>query len=371
MKTSIITFALTTMLALAASCSKGSSPAPESPATDLTAGEAYANCLIVTGAGTYSFGTMHVDGTPVDGIESADWLWSTCDGAPEGLISDVSYKKGTIRFSAASAHGNAVIAGFDKEGKIVWSWHVWLTEQPSDQRLDNGNVFMDRNLGAGSAAIGGGAETYGLKYQWGRKDPFYGGDANETQAFSCAEGHVVYNPAHAASWKVEAYSETIGTMEYATAHPMTFIYSTNDAVKDWMWVKNSYLWAMKNTGAKTNYDPCPAGYHVPSDVAWKGVRYDNTSEKDGGKSHVTEDGTEFWWPFCGTRWGDKDAGKLGYVYIHTDECEGGQGIYWQNTTNMAGTNACCFYILNGSYIDAGHAMYRAHGCAVRCARNNG
>lgn len=370
-KTAIITSALVLMLTGAVSCTKNSPETtpeiPDIPATDLSSGEAYANCYIVPSAGTYSFAARHVDGTEITGIESADWLWSTCDNAPDGLVSDVTYSNGIVRFTASAAKGNAVIAAFGKSGNLVWSWHVWLSDTPQHQQLDNGTAFMDRNLGAESAAAGDGPATYGLKYQWGRKDPFYGGDRNETsRAFSCADGHVVFNPKHNASWKAVESDGTTGTVEYAISHPMSFIYSTDNAVKDWLQTKNSYLWAARNTGAKTNYDPCPAGYQVPSDTAWKGVRFDNTFEKDGGKSHVTSDGTEFWWPLCGTRWGDTDAGKLGYVYMKTGEVEGGQGIYWQNTTNMAGTNACCFYLLSGTYVDAGHAMYRAHGCAVRC-----
>lgn len=361
----IIALALTSMLAGAASCSKdGNKEDPEAPdtSTSLTEGNRYANCFMIQTAGTYSFETKLVDGTEVQNITSADWLWSTCDNAPAGLLSNVSYKKGKIYFTATSTHGNALIAAFDKEGNIVWSWHVWITDKPENQKLDNGFMFMDRNMGSNSAVIGGGPATYGLKYQWGRKDPFYGGDTNENEhAFSSADGHVIFNPAHKGSWKTELSSETVGTVEYAIANPTTFIYN-NDTVKDWLHKKNGYLWALKNSGLKTNYDPCPAGYMVPPDNAWKGVMASNTFEKDGGKIHTTESGVEFWWPLCGTRWGDKDAGILGYVYNN----DGGQGIYWQNTTNMAGTNACCFYILNGSYTDAGHGMYRAHGCAVRC-----
>lgn len=42
---------------------------------------------------------------------------------------------------------------------------------------------MDRNLGATDTK---GQESYGLLYQWGRKDPFIGGKANETVAFETA-----------------------------------------------------------------------------------------------------------------------------------------------------------------------------------------
>ena len=59
---------------------------------------------------------------------------------------------------------------------------------------------MDRNLGARSNNPADVALTYGLKYQWGRKDPFYGGAKNETVAFSQAEGNVIFNDACDMKW---------------------------------------------------------------------------------------------------------------------------------------------------------------------------
>ena len=164
-----------------------------------------------------------------------------------------------------------------------------------------------------------------------------------------------------------------GTVDYAVKHPSTFIYTTpeiygagND-VRDWMWVRNSYLWSAKNTGAKTAYDPCPAGYRVPDDDAWEGTGYYNIFDKgDGGKTHTTSTGEVFWWPLCGTRWGDKDAGRLGYVY--QPENGGGQLIIWMRTTEMCGTSAACFYSLGGTYAGSSYGMYRAHGGAVRCVK---
>lgn len=340
---------------------------PEVDDSLLLGGEgAYANCYMIQDAGKYKIEAKRVDGSLVENIESADWIWSECDQNPQGLLSEVSYSEGVIRFTAAAQRGNAVIGAFDADGKVLWSWHIWNSDAVSLDQVDNGTRFMDRNLGARSNNPADVALTYGLKYQWGRKDPFYGGAKNETVAFSQAEGNVIFNDACDMKWGVVLSSAETGTVDFATANPTTFIYSEVNDVKDWMWVKNSYLWETKNTEAKTIYDPCPAGYQVPADNAWKGVRYDNTHEKDGGKEHTTEAGNKIWWPLCGTRWGDRDAGILDYVYEKSDEIEGGQGIYWKRSTNMTGTNAGCLYLLNGSYTDAGHGMYRAHGCAVRC-----
>ena len=337
-------------------------------ATDLTSKSTYANCYMIKNAGDYKFAVKKVDGTDVEGISEADWIWSESDEASKGLIDKVSYKNGYIYFSATKGRGNALVAAFGQDGAVLWSWHIWLSDEVSQEKLDNGTIFMDRNLGAKSNRPEDVSATYGLKYQWGRKDPFYGGAKDERQdpAFSEAKGHTIFNPERGFNWGVKESNQNIGTVNYATAHPTTFIYSTVDDIKDWMWVKDSYLWETKNTETKTIYDPCPTGYQVPSDNAWKGVRFDNTYEQDGGKLHTEESGVQMWWPLCGTRWGDKDAGRLGYVYVKNEDYEGGQGIYWKRTCYMTGTNAGCLYLLSGSYTDAGHGMYRAHGCAVRC-----
>lgn len=380
-------FVLSAILSVC-SCDKSKSepqtpPEPPVPAVDLTPDGKYANCFIVSEPGTYDFAAFRADGTQVTDASSADWLWSEGASAASALVRDVSFSEGRIRFTAASGRGNAVIAALDKDGQIVWSWHIWLTEQPALQTLDNGTVFMDRNLGATASKPSDGAATYGLKYQWGRKDPFYGGAYNETdkdeagnflyEAFVRAKGYTVFNPSLGCDWGTMLCGAQTGTVDYAVKHPSTFIYTTpeiygaDNDVRDWMWVRNSYLWSAKNTGAKTAYDPCPAGYRVPDDDAWEGTGYYNIFDKgDGGKTHTTSAGEVFWWPLCGTRWGDKDAGRLGYVY--QPENGGGQLIIWMRTTELCGTSAACFYSLGGTYTGSSYGMYRAHGGAVRCVK---
>ncbi|QIY92033.1 T9SS type A sorting domain-containing protein [Chryseobacterium gallinarum] len=88
--------------------------------------------------------------------------------------------------------GNAVIA-FKINGEIYWSWHIWITDDPTNgptyksfnnlKRLkSDGTIevipdadwkWMDRNLGAltGFITSSDWNRNTGLLYQWGRKDP--------------------------------------------------------------------------------------------------------------------------------------------------------------------------------------------------------
>ena len=87
---------------------------------------------------------------------------------------------GDIFLTVGEGRGNALVA-LMQDGKVVWSWHVWVTDAPQTMTYGNGTVFMDRNLGAAGTTAGG-TDAYGMYYQWGRKDPFYGGEKTETSA---------------------------------------------------------------------------------------------------------------------------------------------------------------------------------------------
>ena len=114
------------------------------PAIDLGQG---ANTYIVSKAGTYSFTPEKVDGTPIDGIASANWIWATKadeNDKEQKLLDNVAYAGGKIRFTTTGERGNAVIAAFDATGKSIWVWLIWCTEQPEEMEYENGGVFLDR-----------------------------------------------------------------------------------------------------------------------------------------------------------------------------------------------------------------------------------
>ena len=115
-----------------------------------------------------------------------------------GLIEEVDIElapqkensKISVKVNPKKGKGNALISlhlgnNGNADDPIVWSWHVWVTDDPSNgtsygQGIEtdkNGNLFtpqyMDRNLGAVHQEILGDDwhKTSGLMYQWGRKDP--------------------------------------------------------------------------------------------------------------------------------------------------------------------------------------------------------
>lgn len=316
-------------------------------ATDLSARGA-ANCYVVTGPGQYSFATRKVNGSEVTGIAEADWVWATRFEGSDGneLISDITYADGRIGFTATTRKGNVVIAAEDRTGQILWSWHIWLTDDPGvDEMLYKcGKTFLDRNLGAVSATPGKDG-TAGVLYQWGRKDPFAGGKGEEDlysggdNQWTLAREVTVMNTGF--EWKT-SYLGSDRSVAYATAHP-TELLADNQA-GTWTNVADNTLWG----ASKTDADPCPPGYRVPEmdfgeefSPGWMvepGVSELFLSGFTNGLVYLNE-GRSHFWPLAGQRWGDSDRGC--YTNLNSVGC------YW---TITFAENGCP---LNFNFTDGG------------------
>ena len=345
-----------------------------------------ANSYIVSKAGDYKFRAVKGNGTVAVGAEStvdpegtptaAVVLWETfgTTTAPQKgdlVKADVEYSDGYVYFSTADTYkkGNAVIAvKYDKgtesteDDVILWSWHIWLTDQPVGQEYDNSaGTMMDRNLGATSADPGD-VGALGLLYQWGRKDPFLGSSSisDVTEAAS-----TVTWPA-----SVESISET-GTIEYAVSHPTTFI-TRNTVNNDWYYPSSEDTddtrWTTSES-EKSIYDPCPAGWRVPDGGA-EGVwvkalgssesqyrTYDTTSK---GMNFSGDFGTDLsiWYPAAGSRNGSD--GSLYSVGSYS-------GRYWSATPN--GINSYLLYFNSYGSVLPSSSDFRALGYLVRCIQS--
>lgn len=223
-----------------------------------------ANCYIVTTADTYAFKAVKGNSSEsVGNIASVEVLWESfgTHNTPKvgELVKNVSYSNGEITFTATHMKGNAVIAAKDALGEILWSWHIWLTDQPQEQEYyNNAGVMMDRNLGATSATPGY-VGSLGLLYQWGRKDPFLASSS-------------ISSPVEAKStitWPKPVLSDSsTGKIYYTIANPTTFIYVNylNNKNSDWYYTgsesTDNTRWTPSNR-VKSIYDPCPAGWRVP------------------------------------------------------------------------------------------------------------
>lgn len=233
---------------------------------DLTA--VPSNCYIANSANSfYSFdGLRKGDGGEQLSTARVDLLWVSS----KYMIDYLTFEDGVVSFFVASdddnklIEGNGLIAAFDAEDNIIWSWHIWVTAYDPAQESSTsaaGDVFMTRNLGAGGDKNTTNAEilnSYGLYYQWGRPTPMIG-----PAAYDCASGedHIMYNARGRFTYLeyVDSSPES-GTMDYALAYPMSFIRGVEASGYDWLYyAHNNELWGK----TKTVCDPCPRGWKVP------------------------------------------------------------------------------------------------------------
>ncbi|MHC1690028.1 MAG: fimbrillin family protein [Bacteroidales bacterium] len=191
-------------------------------------------------------------------------------------------------------NGNNALIAIKQDGKIMWSWHLWLTDyspvpngitsnlpKKTTHRytgrafLSGGVLFdkvvMDRNLGATwtgpdpilpsriGNSVSNAVKSYGLFYQSGRKDPFpYSSDGSTTQI-------TLYNSAGENISMVRSQTSLGCNLPNSINNPLIFYYMstapndwyTNDSAK-----QNDYLW-VTSTNSKSLFDPCPKGWRVP------------------------------------------------------------------------------------------------------------
>ena len=330
------------------------------------------NCFIVSSSGEFSFKTFKGNSQiSVGDVFSAEVLWESYGSSSSistgSLIPSVEYSEGYVTFQAKSTHGNAVIAVKNTSGTILWSWHIWLTDEPQEQVYYNkAGIMMDRNLGATSATPGD-VGALGLLYQWGRKDPFLG--SSSTSSSVVAESTISW-PSPVAS------TSTTGTIDYTISHPTVFI-TKNDYNRDWYYSNSVSTDYTRWGDNKTIYDPCPAGWKVPNgsdsgvwvtalgssaDFDWNYSNYGmNFSNKFGSAQTI-------WYPFAGNRSVSNgslyDVGKDGYCW--------GNNII-KGTSNYYGGSLFCFYNYTEEGRDKlvsprGWLFWCSGGIAVRCLK---
>lgn len=272
---------------------------------------------------------------------SVQILWQS----EEYLVKHAELVQGYVRFilndkcydDAGPLEGNAVLAVSDRSGNIIWSWHIWVVRGLSDIEYNiDGNIFsiMNMNLGATKAEWTGASdvlETYGLYYQWGRKDPSPGPPEYDYGRQDMLTSEFVTN-----SGKIDYVMESVysyPTVEDGAKHPLVLISSssTDDYPNDWLYYKVDGLWGYDSAAGevtkKTIYDPCPYGYRVSDDELRRIFEYykENDSGYDpntgNGQGAIKRSGYTYevngsylghvygggWFPFAG--WKGHDQGR--------------------------------------------------------------
>ena len=309
--------------------------------TKATNGET-ANCWIISeGGATYSFPTVKGNSSEsVGAVASAKVVWESY-GTTEtinvgDLVSEAAYEDGKIKVTTTGKNGNALVAACDASGNILWSWHLWITDDTIQEHTyaNGAGVAMDRNLGALSATPGD-VGALGLLYQWGRKDPFLASASISAYTEPAVAGTAIsYN--------------TCNTLALTIANP-TYIdeyYAADDSWGD----------------TKTIYDPCPVGWKVPGKDFWTNALPEETSENEYWDSTnkgillpASISGAESWYPAAGYR------GIDGTVYGSGDG-----GIYWSSTFSIS--DYAYFMLFSSGGLYPGSNGVKCYGNSIRAVR---
>lgn len=201
------------------------------------------------------------------------------------LVRRVVLTKNTLSVTTSGAEGNAVVGLYDDAGTIVWSFHIWCMkkEAPKITYKSKENIsfeMMDRHMGAISATDGD-IRSYGLLYQWGRKDPFVSGRTFKSKGVDFQPIYNINNKQY--TWDRYGSSPLTDThygkmsstiqpvFEDCIRHPMTYNAYRSTFAKAGFWgdpITPKDDFPLQWSSGKSIYDPCPEGYRVPNKNIW-------------------------------------------------------------------------------------------------------
>lgn len=335
----------------------------------------------------------------------AELVWQD---APS-LITDIEHNKGGnggyISFKVNQAtirQGNAVIAIKDGNNAVLWSWHIWVTDEKLDETIEVTNFqkkkynFMPVNLGwcdgyqtdyaersckvrfiAGNkkeefvimqsshADWSGGNSPY---YQWGRKDPFLpnGGNDNSNKIWYAADG-----TSSTAGPEMRNLSTKSACIKNCILNPnvMQNQEEGGSYINLWSVNNNTYI-ANDNEVVKTIYDPCPVGFKLPAGNAFTGF---TPTGKNVAVSQIngTWDSTKKGWNFYTNSTKDKTVffPTSGFRSRYNGEVRsvGQSGYWWAAIPNDLNDGYVLGCVLLGS-VNPLRRSSKAYGNEVRPVR---
>ncbi len=280
-------------------------------------------------------------------------------------------RKALLLVKTGNTEGNTVIAVKGNDGKIKWSWHIWVTNyEPSGD-------IMDRNLGALSnlnTPVSEWWKSRGLFYQWGRKDPFpnsYKGTSPFPLFYYDEDGTEVLAAIESAS---------SGDLQASVEKPLKFFSDGYLSTTSWTGSAGSDSWGYNSSGnnKKSVYDPSPIGWKVPNDAsAFESSNYEiigkwwtdaneigspHNGNYDGGHN-ITINGITTFYPATGI----VTFGTTSKLVVNNSVAK--YGLYWTaEAENSLGPNAYTYTISrNGK---GKEEKNKDRGFSVRCVRDN-
>ena len=359
-------------------------------------GTTTANCYVIHNPGTYKFPTIYgnamkngqknerayksskqgqqyilspfinaygqgITKPQIDNINNACLIWQDTQNIIPNISFDSANQYVKFEVNKNTIHnGNAIIAVRDASNTILWSWHIWVTEEdltPVEVTNLQGVNYNILPVNLGWCEING-AELYKKRevmvkvkqsssggegkekqivfnllqgyfrktnnggdspyYQWGRKDPMLPSKGLTSTDKECFTTDAQYQ------FTYKDHGEPLNTTDIKEYIQNPHKFNTKSEM-DGVYYN---LWSTdidKNDGndevvIKTVYDPSPVGYSIPASNAFTGftTNYYNTGYNWYFYTKPNGQGDIFFFPLNGFR-GYSNIGTLGWVL---------QGGYW-------------------------------------------
>ena len=335
----------------------------------LNTGTEYARFKIQRGVngGSFEESPYELHGVPTGTPHSADVLWEsngTVELTEVGSVVDpeIDIHNGYIYFQTPvnNKSGNAVIALRDENGDILWTWHIWRFNNPGTSYYDNyGYGYMNCNLGH----VG---ETEGLMYQWGRKDPFLGTAWDSERQKPVAITSTL-------TWPEPVPSDTrfVSQVSYTVSNPTTFI--TANSINDhWFYLSSlpseGYGVWYSDLNKKSDFDPCPPGYKVPS-VDYQLLSSMNIQNLQWGvdmdAGTLSKDDRPDGWPVLA----DRAYAFTGYLSEDTGSIVSDRSFYWSCNVYESTLSYRCMEVDKDGYMKrVTTSAPGARGAYIRCMK---
>ena len=372
----------------------------------LTGGQSTANCYVIHNPGTYKFPTVYgnsikngqnnekaykssktgnpnilenfikADGTPItqpqiENINNACLIWQDT----KDLISNISYNANYVSFEVKKEtihNGNAIIAVRDASNTILWSWHIWVTEEDLTpvEITNHNNInysilpvnlgwcrlgnewYASREVKARLKQAGGKsvelsfnqkqemlATDYGIKngnnpyYQWGRKDPMLPGDGitegdgKDKTCYTTDDRYQFAYQDHGVPLNTNDIKEYV-----RNPHKFNIKWEMDGKYYNLWNIDNEKTDENDDKVVKTIYDPSPVGYTVPPVRTFTGFTQTGNYTRNPAEFNVkgnfdkgwhfylkpNKQGDTVFFPACGYRY--YDTGSLSDVTT--------SGFYW-------------------------------------------
>lgn len=198
---------------------------------------------------------------------------------------------------------------------------------------EDGNCWLDRNLGASRAATAYNDKlSYGYYYQWGRG----------------SDGHQIVSPQLSAVTFVGSDGDVPGHSSFI---------ATTTSPSDWRYPQNGNLWQ----GVSGINNPCPAGFRLPTSAEWTDLITTHagitTASCSGGTCRQALAASNLKIPTAGIR---NDSN--GVLFFQSSS-----GSYWSSSA-PASPNVDYLYFASTS-VNPANVSTRALGYSVRCLKD--